>query len=201
MSPAWEQSTVFTDAPVGLVYAGDKGCSSGGVNSDYEGVVQPRVGLAYQLSKSGSDAIHVGYGIYTIQVPLSSLQGFDQMPWARHYQIGNPFQNVSNIWASNGTTNPFESGFYGWGYVAPSNTVFPVNPGVGVSTYASNFRPGYVQQYSLSYQRGFGSNDSVETAYVGTKGTRLAQNYDLNQPVYIPGTSTGLGAKMSASLP
>ena len=39
-----------------------------------------------------------------------------------------------------------------------------------------------MQQYSLSYQLGLGANDSLEFAYVGTKGTHLAQNFDLNEP-------------------
>jgi hypothetical protein len=171
------------------VYPGDNQCPSGGVNGDYN-LVQPRVGLAYQLNQKATDVIRAGYGLYTIQVPLGAYAGFESFPWSRQYIIANPFQSISNIWGSNGVTDPFAQGFHGFGYNPPSNIVFPSTPAANVANFASNFRPGYVQQYSLSFQKAIGSSDSIELAYVGTKGTRLAQNYDLNQPLPAADAST-----------
>jgi hypothetical protein len=176
-----EQSSVFTGAPKGLVYPGDPNCPSGGVNGKYN-LVQPRVGFAYQVNKKGTQAIRAGYGLYSIQVPLSALAGFQAFPYTRQFIIANPFQSISNIWGSNGLTNPFTNGFVGFGYKPASNVAFPTAPPPNAADFASNFRPGYVQQYSMSYQVGLGANDSIELAYVGTKGTHLAQNYDLNEP-------------------
>jgi Carboxypeptidase regulatory-like domain len=186
---AGEQSEVFPNAPTGLVYPGDAGCPSGGVNGSY-GFVEPRVGIAYQLNQKGTDAIRAGYGLYTIQVPLSALGGFQAFPFTRQYIITNPFQSISDIWGSNHLSNPFAAGFIGFGYNPPSDVSYPATPAANVANFAPNFKPGYVQQYSLSYQKGIGSNDSIELAYVGTKGTRMAQNYDLNQPLPAANAST-----------
>ena len=185
-----EQSNVFTNAPTGLVYPGDKGCSSGGTNGKYD-FLQPRVGVAYQLNQKGTQALRAGYGIYQIQVPLSALGGFQSFPWTRQYIIANPFQSITNIWGSNGLENPFAGGFIGFGYKPPPDIAFPTSPAPNVANFGSNFRPGYVQQWSLSYQLGLGGNDSVELAYIGTSSTHMAQNYDLNQPLPAEDASTG----------
>ena len=179
---AGEQSTVYPGAPAGLVYPGDPNCPSGGVDGKYN-LVQPRVGVAYQLNQKGTQAIRAGYGLYNIQVPLSALGGFQAFPFTRQFIFTNPFQTVSDLYGSNGSANPFADGFHDFGYKPPSNSVFPANPPGNAANFQSNFRPGYVQQYTLSYQLGLGANDSLELAYVGTKGTHLAQNYDLNEPV------------------
>ncbi len=188
---AGQQSTVYVNAPKGLIYPGDANCPTGGVGGKYN-LVQPRVGVAYQLNQKGTQAIRAGYGLYQIQVPLSALSGFQAAPFTRQFIFTNPFQSISDIYGSNGATNPFASGFLGFGYRPPSNVGFPSNPPPNAANFSSDFRPGYVQQYSLSYQMGLGPNDSLEFAFVGTKGTHLAQNYDLNEPTFIPGISTGV---------
>ncbi len=177
-----QQSTVFPNAPKGLIYPGDPNCSSGGVGGEYN-IVQPRVGLAYQLNKKGTQAIRAGYGLYSIQVPMSAYNGFQAFPFTRQFIFSNPFQSISDIYGSNKATNPFTTGFIGFGYTPPSNSVFPTNPAPNAANFSPSFRPGYVQQYSVSYQLSLGNSDSIELAYVGTKGTHLPQNYDLNEPV------------------
>ena len=177
-----KQSGVYTNAPTGLIFPGDPGCSNGGANAKFD-LIQPRVGLAYQLNQKGTQALRAGYGLYQIQLPMSALGGFQSFPWTRQYIITNPFQSISDIWGSNGLTNPFSGGFIGFGYQPPANIPFPNSPAPNVANFAPGFRPGYAQQWSLSYQVSLGPNDSVELAYVGTKGTHMAQNYDLNQPL------------------
>ncbi len=165
-----QQSTVFTNAPTGLIYPGDQGCPAGGVG-DYNELVQPRVGLAYQLSKSKQATLHAGYGIYSIQVPLGAYAGFQAFPWTRQYEITNPFQEIDNIWGSNGygSTNPFAGGFIGFGYKPASNVAYPTTP-VNAANFASDFRPGYAQQYSLSIEKSLGANNSAETRIRGKQG-------------------------------
>ena len=186
-----QKSTVYTGAPTGLIYPGDPNCPTGGVGGQYN-VVQPRVGVAYQLNTKGTQAIRAGYGLYNIQVPLNALTGFQSFPFTRQFIFTNPFQSITDIYGSNGATNPFSTGFNGFGYKPANNVTFPTNPPPNAANFASGFRPGYVQQYSLSYQFSVGNNDSFELAYVGTKGTHLSQAIDLNQPTYIPGVSTGV---------
>ena len=177
---AGQQSTVFANAPKGLIYPGDPNCPTGGVGGQYN-FVQPRVGVAYQLNEKGTQSVRAGYGVYQIQLPLNALTGFQAAPFTRQLKFSNPFQSISDIYGSNKATNPFASGYIGFGYQPAANIAFPTVP-ANAANFSSNFRPGYIQQYSLSYSLSLGSHDGLEIAYVGTKGTHLAQNYDANEP-------------------
>lgn len=190
-----EQSTIFPNAPAGLVYPGDPHCSAGGTTAKYGGLLfQPRVGLGYQLDSKGNNAIRAGYGVYSIQVPLANYMGFAAFPWVRTFTLTNPFQNIADIWGSNGTTNPFAGGFHGWGFVPSSSVVYPTFPsfpvGPTVGAISPGFEPGYVQQWSVSFQHAFSRSDSLELAYIGTKGSGLAQSFDANLPVPTATAST-----------
>ncbi len=181
------QSHVFANAPTGLIFPGDTGCPDGGTNSKMN-IFEPRVGLAYQLNKAGTETLRAGYGIYSIQVPLNAFTGFESWPFVRQTQFTNPFQSTTDVYGSNGQSNPYLSGFNGFGYQPPANLAFPTAV-QNESNFAPNFRPAYVQQYSLSIQNQFTPNDSIELAYVGTKGVFLPQSYDANEP--IGATTTG----------
>jgi Carboxypeptidase regulatory-like domain len=181
-----EQSSVFPNAPAGLIYPGDANCPATGTPAKYYNF-EPRLGMGYQLDKKGDLALRGGYGIYDMQVPLSSFLGFSAFPWVRNYSLANPFQSIGNIWGSNGETNPFLSGFQGYGFVPQKNVAYPatyptVSASSGLTHFDKNFNSGYVQQWSLSLEEQFGRYDSVEIAYIGTKGTHLSQDYDQNLP-------------------
>ena len=78
------QSTVYVNAPEGILFPGDNGCESGGTPSKYN-VVQPRIGLAYRLDKSGNTALRAGWGMYAMQFPMTTFLGFSAPPWVRNY--------------------------------------------------------------------------------------------------------------------
>jgi hypothetical protein len=90
--------------------------------------------------------------------------------------------NLANLWASAGTTNPFASGFQTGNYNPPSSATFL--PGLAVSAFSQNFKPGYVQQWSLSVQREITSMDSIDVAYVGATGIHLTIGESANTAVY-----------------
>lgn len=58
-----------------------------------------------------------------------------------------------------------------------------------VGNIDQNFRPAYVEQWTLSLQHALTASDSLELAYIGTEGVHLSQSADLNLPVYGPGAS------------
>jgi hypothetical protein len=184
-----QQSGVFTNAPLGLIYPGDPNCGAGGATTKYN-MVQPRLGIAYQLDQKGTAALRAGWGMYATQAQLQSLVGFSAPPFVRSFvEIGNFFQSVDDPYGSNGVSNPFAGGFHNASYSPPSNVTFPVSTGFSISAINRGFRPAYTEQWSLSLQKAFTSSDSVELAYVGTKSINVAQTYDVNLPVYGPGAS------------
>jgi hypothetical protein len=187
-----QQSSVFVNAPLGVIYPGDPGCSGGGTSSKFP-IIQPRVGFAYQLDDKGATAVRGGYGLYSQQFQIQSFLGFSSFPWVRQYQLVNPFQSIDNIWGSNGQSDPFVDGFTNASYMPPHDVSYEQAESIGLKLGAigKDFRPAYVHQYSLSLQHAFTSADSVELAYVGTLGVNISQSYDVNAPIYIPGTSTG----------
>jgi len=182
-----EQSQVFTNAPVGLVYPGDSGCGSGGTSSKY-GIVEPRVGLAYRLDHSGNTALRAGWGTYSTQFPLISLTGFSAPPFVRSFLQVQPVGPISidDPWTSQGQTDPFAEGFVNASYQPAANVSFAQAESIGFSPAAidRNFKPATVNQWTLSLQHAFGASDSLEAAYVGTSGIHISQSYDSNLPVY-----------------
>jgi carboxypeptidase family protein len=194
-----EQSRVFTNAPKGLIYPGDPGCSSGGTSAKY-GLLQPRVGVAYKLDQAGKSALRAGWGMYSTQFPLISLLGFSAPPFVRSFLVAHPLssQSIDAPWTSMGDTDPFASGFTNASYKPPSDVSFANAEAVGFSPSAidKNFQPTYVEQWTLSLQHAFTSSDSIELAYVGTQGIHIAQSYDANLPVY-----NGSAAKPASTRP
>jgi len=183
-------STVYTNAPKGLIYPGDSGCSNGGTDAKYNNF-QPRLGLAYKVDKKGNTALRAGYGIYATQMSLRAFTGFAALPWVRKYTISNPFQSIDDIWTSNGMTDPFTAGFHGASYTPSSDVAYPTSSaGFTVGALDKNFRPAYVQQYTISLQQALSSKDSVEMAYVGTGGVHIANSYDVNLPATSSTAST-----------
>jgi hypothetical protein len=199
-----KQSTVFTNAPLGLLYPGDPGCNNGGTSGKY-GLIQPRVGFAYKLDERGNTAVRGGFGLYSAQPQLQSFIGFAAPPFTRTFQVVNFSNNDLDPYAANKIANPFANGFQTANYNPPSNVAFPTATGFNASAIDPNYKPAYTMQYTISLQHAFTSADSMELAYVGTKGTHINQTYDANLPVYIPGTSTGVagscGTLAGANLP
>ena len=141
---AWspgKQSTVFPNAPKGLLFPGDAGVPRG-IAPVYWKALMPRLGIAWDPTGSGKMSVRAAYGIFydsftngvggPLQAPLSA------MPWTQARQLSAPI-NFTNPW--NGQ-NPF----------AP--TAFP-QP-TTVLTVENGMRPPYAQNWNLSMQRSFG---------------------------------------------
>lgn len=183
-----EKSTVYPNAPAGLVFAGDKNCNASGTNSNNLGNIEPRVGFAWQADSSGKTVLRGGYGIYTMQYPMASFLGYGAaQPFERSFTLV-PSGPVSNLYENFPGGNPFANGFQLGGPVPPSTATF-INP-QSLSNLAQNFRLPYLQQFSLILERSITANDFVSVGYYGGLGRHLGLVQDDNQAVYIPGAST-----------
>ena len=196
-----EQSTVFTNAPTGLVYPGDPGCSSsGGVQSDLR-TFQPRIGFAYRLDQKGNSSIRGGYGVYAMQFPMQSFMQFsNEPPYTRAViAIFSP-GGISNPWEAGAMYsggNPFVGGFRTSEQPLPSNTTFP--SALTFSVLNPNWKLASIQQWNLTLEHQFGGNTLVGASYAGTKGTHLSLMRDINAAVYIPGECAGVPCSTSAN--
>ena len=169
------QSTVYPDAPLGILVVGDKGVPSGVAKADYAAFM-PRLGLAFDPTGKGEWSIRTAYGIFydpfsnganlAVQAPLSSV------PWGQFLQM-------------TGVNTPFVNP-YGGKPLPDKNTFLTPTTTVVLDNAA---KPPYAQDWNFSIQRLIHKNYVLEVRYVGTKGTHLPRNVDANPAVYGPGAT------------
>jgi len=129
----------------------------------------PRFGLAYDPFGNGKWAIRAGYGLFYDR----TLNGI----WEQNAFSDPPLVQTSAI-NNNGTAsfNIFDN--VNAGVKAPT----PVTPVNIVVTGTPTFKVPSYQDYNLSVQHELMRNTVLEVGYVGTKGTHLLGDMDLNQP-------------------
>lgn len=167
------QSTVYPDAPKGLLFPGDAGVPRG-IAPVYRKGFMPRIGLAWDPDGSGKSSLRAAYGIFydsftngvggPLQAPLSAL------PWTQARQLSAPI-NYTDPW---GGRNPFQPGSF------PQPTT--------VLTIENGMRPPYSQNWNFALQRALGAY-LVDARYIGNKGTRLPRMIEANPAVYRPGAT------------
>lgn len=161
----------------GIIINGQNSPFGQKVSAEDNGNFAPRFGFAWDPFKTGKTAIRGGYGIFYD----STLYGI----YEQNIFANPPFVNSATIL---NTTLDNPSG----GTATVNNS--PKDP------WATpvNFKTPYTQQWSFEVQRQFLNSTQLNVSYVGTKGTHLFGNIDLNE-VY-PGLaySSGLIAPTAA---
>jgi carboxypeptidase family protein len=167
------QSTVFPNAPPGLVYPGDPGVPAGLISTE-KTAFAPRVGLAWDVEGNAQWVVTSAYGIF--YDPYYTGQGGPlQTPVSAPPYLQTPQINFPNFADPFNGTNPFNGGF------AQPMTLL---------TLDRNLRLPYAQDWNLNIQRSFGGNWLLEAGYIGTKGTKLPRFIEGNPAVFVPGEST-----------
>jgi hypothetical protein len=124
---------------------------------DYRGI-EPRVGFAWRPRPASPLVIRAGYGVYdntsVYQVVASQLA--TQPPFTKSLSIQNSVASPLTL-----------------------ATAFNTSPSGTPSTFAvdPNFRVGYAQIWDISVQQDLPGSLIMSATYLGTKGTRLMQEY------------------------
>ncbi len=158
----------FTEPVTGKVVTLNGGLDFGYPDGLYENDLNnyaPRFGFAYS-PKFMRTVIRGGYGIFF--EPEIAAKNHGNRDSAYPYNLPQTYtaaRGIPNITMY----DPFPAG------VNAANTITAI-------ANDPKQKDGYVQQWNLTLQTPLGHNMALETAYVGTKGTKLTSSRPINQP-------------------
>jgi hypothetical protein len=178
------QSQRFPNAPVGLVFSGDRGFPSGGTRTNL-GNFAPRLGFAWTaLAGKHVTTVRGGWGMFYI------------LPFARLYNnfVQNaPFSpsvslfgvSLADPFASAGTQNPFPP----FAPVHPNSATQFILP-IPYQYFDPNWHIGHTDTWNFTIERQLASGLVARASYVGTAGRELQYFQELDPAIYGPGATT-----------
>jgi len=171
-----QQSTVFPNAPTGLVYPGDAGVPRGTYSTDKNNVA-PRLAAIWDVSGDGRTSLRAAWGLFYDTLP-------GQGDFFQNGTLAPPFQPLTQL-----------------DYPAPINFASPLGGATPVGFPAGlifigwgpDFTTPMVQHYNVSVQRQIGAYWGVEAGYVGSRGYHLPIFMEVNPtiPILTPTPSVG----------
>jgi hypothetical protein len=180
------QSTMFPNAPAGLLFPGDQGITAAFMPKELN-LYEPRIGLAWRPGFLPNTAIRAGFGVFTGVVSWNNYNHLvDIAPFSPTFDLnGSPAYpiNAAAPWASGPATgspgsNPFPP-FASVGYKPPANYTFTLPVGVETS-FASDFQPFTTTSWSLSIEQQLTRVIALHLAYVGSETDHASIVVDQN---------------------
>lgn len=178
-------STVFKNAPAGLVFPGDPGYKCGNsYNCDVWAKFFPRLGLAWDPKGNGRMTVRAAFGMYGDR---------SHMFWPNQNTFSPPFgnnisvagANLSDPWANypGGNPMPLLQQLNAIGHASPNAPFFPF--GAYVNIHTDDYRPTYVNQWNLSIQKQIGQDWLVSVNYLGNSTIHMITSQGANPAVFL----------------
>lgn len=165
-----------------ILWAGHNGAADELYNKDWNNL-GPRIGFSWQPTKKNSTVVRGGFGIF-YNVPVL-LQQFVNV--LSQYPVRNPQTFTAT------TANPINLA-----------NAFPAAnaPGSRTSTGIDpNYATPYLDEWSLGVQRTLSKTALLEVTYLGSKGTKLPTEININQAVLGPGGTATENARRPYQTP
>ncbi len=174
------ESTVFNNAPAGLIYPGDEGYPSGqtGLNTQWWNF-SPRVGIAWDVTGDGRMAVRSSYGM-TYDFPTAEYHNINAQapPFGNRSLVEDPPGLFDDPYRHiGGDPHPIITG--------PDTQYIPAGAFGAIDPDINSPR---VQSWNVTMERQIGADWSVSASYLGSHSDHLWNQVALN-----PGVFLGLG--------
>src|SRR5271156_1928723 len=190
-----QQSVLYPNAPLGLVFPGDKGVTDGLMPNTY-GYWEPRLGVAWQPRSLPRTSVRAGFGLFTAPLQYSMYNHTaDISPFSPTYSFNGTQTGVPGTSVPLSLDAPW-SQFAGTGGVSPFPPFAPFKPSPNAAfatpfslgaIFAQNFRLGITQSWNASVEHEVGQNTVLRVAYVGGESYHQAVVVDQNPGIYATG--------------
>lgn len=178
------RSTLYPNAPAGLLFAGDSGVPVDGIRPVYTNFM-PRVGVAYDVFGTGRTSIRGGGGMFydTRSNGLFNNAWIGSAPFVTSVNLSPANTRFSNPYGA--TTNPFPTPF-----PPPASAPFIGTPSVITFDPSGTFKVPLTYAWNLALEQQMTERLSTRIAYVGGHGSHIFTSPDINPAIYGPGATT-----------
>jgi len=179
------KSSVFRNAPAGLIFTGDEGMPGKSVARRDPWNFGPRVGVVWDPRGNGRQTLRLAYGRLYDLPHLQTYTGLAQMsPWGNSIVVNNLPRGWDDPWSATPGGDPIPALLNG----ASPDSVFPL--GGNYTTYPLDLQATAVDQWNVSYQKQLSTDWMVSANYIGSITNHIWGTDQINPAVYIPGAST-----------
>jgi len=195
-------SQIVPTAPAGLFFVGDKyngiTVPARGQTGDFNNFA-PRAGLVWDPTGSGKMSLRAGGGVfYYSRLPgLFLNDAAISPPFSLRIDLNDSTTGASQIGPLSdplGAYPTFTNGFPQRFTLktVPSGATFVTNPTIYGLQPGVKWVTPEIYDWNVTFERQLRADTVIHTSYVGTRGTHLRQDVNLNPGVYIPGSTLSL---------
>ena len=179
-------STIYPNAPAGTFFYGDANVPRAFTkNSPWQ--FSPNVGVAYDLTGTGTTVIRAGAELIYDEVNFFTGQRTQQNPpfataiSQTQTSTSGPISFSSPWSAGSITTNPFPQP------IVPTPATAQFFPQSQYILLPAQFHPSYTMQWTASIQHQFSHGYQVQLDYIGNKTTHAPYGTPLSPALFVPG--------------